>query len=39
MVESTETTQFRSASSSAWAISVENTRSHVPSAAHIRSRL
>ena len=39
MVESTETAQFRSSSASAWAISAVNTRSHVPSTAHIRSRL
>lgn len=39
MVESTETAQLRSSSASACATSAVNTRSQVPSTAHIRSRL
>ncbi|GAA2621438.1 hypothetical protein Stube_04930 [Streptomyces tubercidicus] len=39
IVESTETVQLRSSSASAWATSAVNTRSQVPSTAHIRSRL
>lgn len=41
MVESTETTQSgsSSASASAWAVNAVKTRSHVPSMAHVRSRL
>lgn len=39
IVESTETAQLRSSSASACAISAVKTRSHVPSMAHIRSRL
>ncbi len=38
-VESTETAQLRSSSASACATSAANTRSQVPSMAHIRSRL
>lgn len=39
IVESTETAQLRSSSASAWATRAVNTRSQVPSTAHIRSRL
>ncbi|GAA5705386.1 hypothetical protein Save01_06238 [Streptomyces avermitilis] len=39
IVESTETAKSRSLSAAAWAISAVNTPSHVPSTAHIRSRL
>ncbi len=39
MAESTDTTQLKSSSTSAWTTMTVNTRSHVPSTAHIRSRL
>ncbi len=39
MVESTDTAQLTSSSVSAWATRAVNTRSHVPSTAHIRRRL
>lgn len=39
IVESTDTAHLTSSSASAWATRAVNTRSHVPSTAHIRSRL